>query len=175
MKKEHNSKGSDLEQAHNVVVVNWLMRSQTSYSPTAKWLKTHRFVSAQKDYILSLGWSSQTIYLFSVCSRNTTLGTLTDPVSCYLDYTCSTVDCCIDVNQVGRTMTASLSVDNCHQKMTLQLERLTKEISLLNYTWGRSPPSIFNPLIFNQEKEGDSIYHWRDNILFYLSLHWLPI
>ena len=154
MKKEHNSKGSDLEQAQNVVVVNWLMRSQTSYSPTAKWLKMHRFVSAQKDYILSLGWSSQTIYLFSVCSRNTTLGTLTDPVSCYLDYTCSTVGCCIDVDQVGRTMTASLSVDNCHQKMTLQLERLTKEISLLNYTWGRSPLVFLTPSFLIKRKKG---------------------
>jgi len=40
-KKEHKSTGSDLEQAHNVVELNWFLRSQPSCSPTAAAIKTN--------------------------------------------------------------------------------------------------------------------------------------
>lgn len=58
-------------------------------------------------------------------------------VRCNMGYTCDTVSCCVDVEDLGRTMEVSLSIDHCNRKLTLQLERLSEEISLVDYKWGR--------------------------------------
>ncbi|XP_063408919.1 uncharacterized protein LOC134692400 [Mytilus trossulus] len=46
------------------------------------------------------------------------------------------VSCCVDVEDLGRTMEVSLSINHCNRKLTLQLERLSEEISLVDYKWG---------------------------------------
>lgn len=72
-----------------------------------------------------------------VCTGDVDLPVLSEDLTCYLGDTCDTVSCCVDVEDLGRTMEVSLSIDHCNRKLTLQLERLSEEISLVNYKWGK--------------------------------------
>ncbi|CAG2253144.1 unnamed protein product [Mytilus edulis] len=76
----------------------------------------------------SNGWKS-------LCSENEELPSLSGGVRCNFGYTCDTVSCCVDVEDLGRTMEVSLSIDHCNRKLSLQLERLSEEISLVDYKW----------------------------------------
>ncbi|VDI76849.1 Hypothetical predicted protein, partial [Mytilus galloprovincialis] len=70
------------------------------------------------------------------CTDDEDLPALSGEITCNMGYTCDTVSCCVDVEDLGRTMEVSLSIDHCNRKLTLQLERLSEEISLVDYTWG---------------------------------------
>ncbi|XP_052081234.1 uncharacterized protein LOC127719258 [Mytilus californianus] len=75
------------------------------------------------------GWNS-------FCPSTEGLKNLSEPVSCNLDATCNKIRCCVNVEDLGRTMEVSLSLDHCNSILTIQLERLTEEISLIDYKWG---------------------------------------
>ncbi|VDI15760.1 Hypothetical predicted protein [Mytilus galloprovincialis] len=94
-------------------------------------------------YLLSMkcnhysdSYSPSTTGWKSLCTENEELPPLSGDVRCNMGYTCDTVSCCVDVEDLGRTMAVSLSIDHCNRKLTLQLERLSEEISLVDYKWG---------------------------------------
>ncbi|XP_052083593.1 uncharacterized protein LOC127720891 [Mytilus californianus] len=72
----------------------------------------------------------------SLCTDDEALPVLSGEITCNLGYTCDTVSCCIDVEDLGRTMEVSLSINHCNRKLSLQLERLSEDISLVDYKWG---------------------------------------
>ncbi|XP_046562947.1 uncharacterized protein LOC124271840 [Haliotis rubra] len=61
---------------------------------------------------------------------------LPDSVRCHLTFNCSTVDCCVDVRLIKRTIQAKFDVDICNLQMTVIIERLSYTVSLLEYVWG---------------------------------------
>ncbi|XP_052083599.1 uncharacterized protein LOC127720898 [Mytilus californianus] len=75
-------------------------------------------------------------FVKEVCTENEELPSMSGEVRCNMGYTCDTVSCCVDIVDLDRTMEVSLSIDHCNRKLTLQLERLSEEISLMDYKWG---------------------------------------
>ena len=73
---------------------------------------------------------------FPVCPSDVVFDVLPENIHCFMDYTCSSIGCCIDVVQIRKSFTVTLSVDQCNNKMTIQLERSERTISLLDYQWG---------------------------------------
>jgi hypothetical protein len=72
-----------------------------------------------------------------VCPGDVQLNNLTsDPVFCYLDYSCSLVNCCVSVETIGRSLNVQIKLDPCSQKMTVNLERISIEVDLLSFDYG---------------------------------------
>ena len=67
-----------------------------------------------------------------------TLTNLTgSPLVCYLDSTCTAVDCCIQVNRISRNLNVKVSLNPCSHILTLELERFEIELDLITYTKGK--------------------------------------
>lgn len=73
-----------------------------------------------------------------VCPSTEGLTNLSGRVSCNLDAACSKMKCCVDVEDLVRTMEVLLSIDHCNSILTIELERLSEDISLIDYNWGKS-------------------------------------
>ncbi|KAJ8320500.1 LOW QUALITY PROTEIN: hypothetical protein KUTeg_002087 [Tegillarca granosa] len=78
----------------------------------------------------SNGWNT-------ACKLPTTLEPLDNTTSCHLDSTCTGVTCCTDVQLLGRSFNTYIYLDPCNYKMTVQIEKLKVEYSLLSYKWNR--------------------------------------
>jgi len=51
---------------------------------------------------------------------------------------CTAVDCCIDVDFLGRSFHAYLDLDTCNNQFTVGIEKLKLDpVSLLDYKFGR--------------------------------------
>ncbi|XP_046562951.1 uncharacterized protein LOC124271844 [Haliotis rubra] len=61
---------------------------------------------------------------------------LPDSVRCHLTSNCSTVDCCVDVSLINRTIQAKFDVDICNLQITMTIEKLSYTVSLMEYEWG---------------------------------------
>ena len=44
--------------------------------------------------------------------------------------------CCLDVPTISRAIKASVSLDACHLKMNIAIEKLSANIFLFDYDWG---------------------------------------
>lgn len=74
-----------------------------------------------------------------VCQGVSHLNNLTtENVTCYLDYSCSLLNCCISVEKIDRSMSVQLKFDQCTQKLTVNLERVKIEVDLLSFEYGRN-------------------------------------
>ncbi|KAK3609658.1 hypothetical protein CHS0354_035943 [Potamilus streckersoni] len=60
-----------------------------------------------------------------------------DPVTCVISPLCTGVTCCIDVPLIGRSIQAHMNLDICNGVLTVGIETLTQQKSLLDYEWGR--------------------------------------
>ncbi|VDI41394.1 Hypothetical predicted protein [Mytilus galloprovincialis] len=60
-----------------------------------------------------------------------------DTMSCYLSDTCTGIDCCIDVEQISRSINVYIKLDACNYKLTAGIEKLTFDVPLLNYEFGQ--------------------------------------
>ena len=67
----------------------------------------------------------------------TDLPILGNTVSCNLDNACETVTCCFVEPEIGRSITASVTIDTCKGEMVVNLERMKRTISLIGYTLGK--------------------------------------
>ncbi|VDI06314.1 Hypothetical predicted protein [Mytilus galloprovincialis] len=65
-----------------------------------------------------------------------TLPTLPSEVSCSLPNTCTGVDCCVDVELLGQSVYTTVDIDPCYLGMTVGIERMRFNTSLMDYTWG---------------------------------------
>ena len=50
---------------------------------------------------------------------------------------CNSVQCCINVDKIGRSFEASIDIDPCKLVLKIRIEKLTFEKSLLDYQWGK--------------------------------------
>lgn len=77
------------------------------------------------------------VFFFVGCFSPVTLTNLTStPLVCYLDSTCTAVDCCIQVTRISRTLNVKVTLDPCSHMLTVELERFKIKLDLLTYTKG---------------------------------------
>ncbi|VDI08522.1 Hypothetical predicted protein [Mytilus galloprovincialis] len=113
------------------------------------YLKTKSCNSSNYPYMpSSSGWNN-------MCGRIQSLPALPSDIHCSLDTTCYNITCCTDILGVGRSLSIALSVDSCRYTVSLQMERLQRNISLMKYEWDFSLVSWFSsyrlPLITAKE------------------------
>jgi hypothetical protein len=79
-----------------------------------------------------------TLY-FSGCQNTLpfTLPKIHKSMSCYLSETCTAIDCCIDVEQISRSVHVYINLDACNYRLTAGIEKLTFDIPLLQYQFGQ--------------------------------------
>jgi len=49
---------------------------------------------------------------------------------------CQTLECCVDVTPLGRTVYTAFTVDACNQSLTVEIEKYRHTVSLVNYDFG---------------------------------------
>ncbi|XP_076076023.1 uncharacterized protein LOC143046845 [Mytilus galloprovincialis] len=57
-------------------------------------------------------------------------------VVCYIPHTCTSIDCCVNLPGLHRTIHASVDIDTCNYKLTVGIEKVHLEYSLVDYEWG---------------------------------------
>ncbi|XP_052071171.1 uncharacterized protein LOC127709609 [Mytilus californianus] len=65
------------------------------------------------------------------------LPAIPNTMSCHLTDTCTGIDCCIDVDQISRSINVYIKLDACNYKLTAGIEKLTFDVPLLNYEFGQ--------------------------------------
>ncbi|VDI79784.1 Hypothetical predicted protein [Mytilus galloprovincialis] len=73
---------------------------------------------------------------------------------CHIPHTCTSIDCCVSLPVLHRTIHASVDIDTCNYKLTVDIEKVHLEYSLVDYKWGRTEKySLFGlmHLIFTVE------------------------
>ncbi|OPL32688.1 hypothetical protein AM593_10722, partial [Mytilus galloprovincialis] len=71
------------------------------------------------------------------CANNINLPQIPEPTSCYLDTSCTRVECCVDVDFIPYSFHTYLDIDPCKQMFTVGIEKFHRKISLTNYQWGQ--------------------------------------
>ncbi|XP_063420822.1 uncharacterized protein LOC134706043 [Mytilus trossulus] len=61
---------------------------------------------------------------------------LPDSMACSLSDKCTSVDCCVDIKLLGRSFHIYLDIDPCYYRLTVGIERMKFNRSLLDYSWG---------------------------------------
>ncbi|XP_067658325.1 uncharacterized protein [Haliotis asinina] len=56
--------------------------------------------------------------------------------NCYLSSNCMSVECCTDIPHIRRSLKSLFALDICTLTVEMKLERLTFNLSLLEYEWG---------------------------------------
>ena len=88
--------------------------------------------------VSAIAWYIVLDSLIAVCPGVSHLNNLSsDPVICYLDYSCSLLNCCVSVEKIDRSMSVQIKLDPCSQKLTVNLERISIEVDLLTFDFGR--------------------------------------
>jgi hypothetical protein len=76
--------------------------------------------------------------MFSIaCPSDLVLPALDDSVSCHLPKQCTGVECCVDVDLVGRSFHAYVQIDPCQYTLGIGIENLVVNLTLLDYEWGK--------------------------------------
>ncbi|XP_071123204.1 uncharacterized protein [Mytilus edulis] len=81
----------------------------------------------------SSGWNNECKQL-----QSNTLTTIRGPVSCHITELCTRVECCVEVVPINRTVFMFLDVDTCNYQMSVGIENLVFNISLLHYEFGNA-------------------------------------
>ena len=66
----------------------------------------------------------------------TTRPDLTGNIACHISATCNSVACCVEVDELRRSLYTSIEINTCQYTLTVTIEGLQHEIELLNYKWG---------------------------------------
>ncbi|VDI70198.1 Hypothetical predicted protein [Mytilus galloprovincialis] len=78
------------------------------------------------------GWNTKD------CPVELDLPPIDSSVSCYIPDYCTGINCCIEIDQIGKTFNAYALLDGCNWRLTVGIERRKIEISLRDYTWGET-------------------------------------
>ena len=77
-------------------------------------------------------------YLLTDCDEDISgLATLPSDVKCNLGDDCHGATCCMNIPFLQRKLQANVSIDTCNQKIVVTIERLTVEIDLYGYEFGK--------------------------------------
>ena len=63
---------------------------------------------------------------------------ISDYATCYVPDTCTSIDCCIEVTKIGRSFRTYVDVDTCNYKLTVEIDKIHLEYSLVDYEWGKT-------------------------------------
>ncbi|KAL3873935.1 hypothetical protein ACJMK2_037012, partial [Sinanodonta woodiana] len=86
------------------------------------------------------GWNTE-------CPLLTSLPHLPDTVSCHITDQCLNLTCCIDVPVIGWSFNLALEIDLCSYRLIAQIEKMTRHMMLINYTWGQvETVSLYGPV-----------------------------
>ncbi|XP_071145140.1 uncharacterized protein [Mytilus edulis] len=61
---------------------------------------------------------------------------LPDTIVCSLSDTCTSVDCCMDVERLDKSFHIYLDIDPCYHRLTVGIEQMQFNRSLQDYSWG---------------------------------------
>ncbi|VDH92137.1 Hypothetical predicted protein [Mytilus galloprovincialis] len=70
------------------------------------------------------------------CPHSMQLPQISGLISCKLMKSCTTVDCCFNVDFLKRNFHVQLDIDYCNRNIVFIIEKLKFEYSLLNFQWG---------------------------------------
>lgn len=59
-----------------------------------------------------------------------------DNINCHLSSNCTTLTCCMEDTLTKSHIQVQASIDPCTFSLKLKIEKMTRDITLLNYTWG---------------------------------------
>jgi len=71
------------------------------------------------------------------CPLNVDTPALPSSLSCHLEDYCTGVQCCLDVNTIGKSFTTYVFLNACEFKLEIGIEKFSLNISLLTYPWGK--------------------------------------
>ncbi|XP_071150838.1 uncharacterized protein [Mytilus edulis] len=74
------------------------------------------------------GWNSKD------CPLAVNLPPIETSMTCYIPSYCTGINCCIEVDQIGKTFNVYALLDGCNWRLTLGIERRKIDISLLDYS-----------------------------------------
>lgn len=57
-------------------------------------------------------------------------------MNCYIDQTCTAVQCCVDVTELGKALEIGINIDPCDFRLSVRIEKLSFEVTLFDYIWG---------------------------------------
>ncbi|CAG2196994.1 unnamed protein product [Mytilus edulis] len=77
------------------------------------------------------------------------LPSVPNTMSCHLTDTCTGIDCCIDVEQISRSINVYIKLDACNYKLTAGIEKLTLDVPLLNYEFDISLKELSENLLLD--------------------------
>lgn len=103
---------------------------------------------------------------FTECKLNLPyrLPTLSGPLTCQLTDTCTGIQCCVEIKEIGKSIDVFVILDACNYKFAAGIEKLTFNQSLLNYEFGKK--ESFN--LMNVFRVGLVLDMDAQNKLFYL-------
>ncbi|XP_063408926.1 uncharacterized protein LOC134692406 [Mytilus trossulus] len=70
------------------------------------------------------------------CPITTTLPNLNPGMTCVLLSSCTTVDCCLDVDIINHSFNVKLQLDPCNENLKVSIEDFAIAISLYDFEWG---------------------------------------
>lgn len=78
------------------------------------------------------------VNFFTECANLdiTELPQLQDLIQCKLSERCTAIECCLDVSFIQRSIVAYIDIDACYYKLTVGVDNLIVNISLIDYEWG---------------------------------------
>ena len=72
----------------------------------------------------------------SVCHVQDSLSSTDDTLTCSLS-TCLSMDCCINVHQLQRTLALKLDIDNCDKNIHIEIDNYNVDMSLIAFEWNK--------------------------------------
>lgn len=76
------------------------------------------------------------LMVFSACTLEEIQTSLDNPITCHLQKSCTAIDCCVDVSQIGRFFHMFFALDPCTATLKIGIEKYTFDLSLIDYQWG---------------------------------------
>ncbi|XP_071131855.1 uncharacterized protein [Mytilus edulis] len=102
------------------------------------------------------GWNTKD------CPLAVNLPPIETSMTCYISSYCTGINCCIEVDQIGKTFNVYALLDGCNWRLTLGIERRKIDISLLDYNWGETKTFTLMDIIFFEysiyDLKGDKSY-----------------
>ncbi|VDI33335.1 Hypothetical predicted protein, partial [Mytilus galloprovincialis] len=71
------------------------------------------------------------------CQKEITMVELDKSTACHLYDYCTGITCCTTVEMIGRSINTYLTLDPCNKRMSIGIEKLTVNISLFDYDFGK--------------------------------------
>lgn len=70
------------------------------------------------------------------CPHFTTASSLPDEVACHVSDTCGSLQCCIDVPLIKRSVEMSVTIDQCLLTVDVQLEQFHRKFDIKDLFYG---------------------------------------